>query len=104
MKQGGRGIYKLGQWTVQYTPNTRELAVGVVVKHFHLDMGPNALEGSSEDWFVGCVSGDSQVWEAEWNTFPKYIAFTPEPDELPFDINESPRGTVVFRKIQTESK
>ena len=103
MKMGGKGVYKLGQWTVQYTPDNRELAVEVVVKHFHLDMGPNALEGSSEDWFVGRISEDSQIWEAEWSSFPKYIAFTPEPNELTVDPEDYPRGTVVFRK-QPENK
>jgi len=100
MKMGGKGIYKLGQWAVQYSPETRELVVEVVVDHFHLEMGPSALEGNSEDWFIGRVSEDSQTWVAEWTSFPKYIAYTPDPNELPVDIEDSPRGTLIFRKVQ----
>lgn len=98
MKEEGKGIYKLGQWTVQYSPDDRELAVEVVVDHFHIDLGPHALEGHSTDWFIGPVSEDSQIWEAQWFNFPKYIALTPEPNELSVDPNDNPRDTLVFRK------
>jgi len=87
-RKGGKAVYKLGQWTVQYSPGTRELAVEVVVEHFHIDMGPHWLEGNSSDWFIGTVSEDWQEWQAQWTSFPKYIACTPEPGELPVDPNE----------------
>ncbi len=98
LKEGGKGTYKLGQWTVQYSPHSRELAVEVVVDYFHLDMKTFGLKGHSTDWFVGTVSEDGQRWEAEWFTFPKYIALTPEPGELADDPNLNPVATLVFQK------
>ncbi len=102
MQMGGKGVYKLGQWVVQYTPETRELAVEVVIKHFRLEMGPNALEGNSEDWFIGRVSEDWQIWEADWISIPKYIALTPDPGELPVDAEDYPRGIVIFKKLPSQ--
>lgn len=98
LKDGGKGTYKLGQWTVQYSSDSRELAVEVVVDYFHLDMKTFGLKGHSTDWFVGTVSADSQSWEAEWFTFPKYITLTPEPTELADGPNLNPVATLVFRK------
>ncbi|MHC4658282.1 MAG: hypothetical protein ACYS83_03775 [Planctomycetota bacterium] len=98
LKDGGKGTYKLGEWTVRYSPGDRELAVEVVVDHFHLDMKTFGLKGHSTDWFVGPVAADSETWKAERFTFPKYIALTPEPSELPVDPNHNPVATMVFRK------
>ena len=98
LKDGGKGVYELGQWAVQYSPDNRELAVEVVVEHYNLNMGSFGLEGHSTDWFVGPVSEDSQMWEAEWFTFRKTTAWGPEPLEFPFDPNDNPIDTVVFRK------
>lgn len=98
MRMGGKAVYKLGRWTVQYSPGSRELAVEVVVDDFHIDMGRNALEGHSTDWFIGPVSEDLQTWQAEWHSFPKYIALTPEPGELAVDPNENPREILTFKK------
>jgi len=98
LKDGGVGIYELGQWTVQYSPESRELSVEIVVDHFHLDMLSYGLTGQTDDLFVGRVSEDLQTWTAEWSTFPEYIALTPEPSELPVDPNDNPIDTLVFRK------
>ncbi len=95
---GGKGVYELGQWAVQYSPDNRELAVEVVVEHFSLDMVSFGLEGHSTDWFVGPVSEDSQIWQAEWFTFRKATTWGPETLEFPFDPNDNPVDTVVFRK------
>ncbi|HUW20940.1 MAG TPA: hypothetical protein VMW16_16690 [Sedimentisphaerales bacterium] len=97
-RMGGKAVYKLGRWTVSYSASSRELAVEVVVDFFHIDMGADWLEGNSTDLFAGPVSEDWQQWRAEWISFPKYIAFTPEPGELPVD----PLDTVtelVFKKV-----
>lgn len=98
----GKAIYKLGQWTVQYTPASRELGVVVVVDFFHVDIGETWLEGNSTDWIVGTVSEDYQTWRAEWVSAPKYIAFTPEPGELPVDPNDTLKE-LVFIKVDSES-
>jgi hypothetical protein len=98
----GKSVYKLGQWTVQYSPKTRELGVEVVVDFFHVDIGKTWLEGHSTDWFVGIVSEDYQTWRPDWISFPKYIAFTPEPGELPVDPNDT-LTELVFRKVGNEA-
>jgi len=98
LRGGGKGVYELGQWAVQYSPDNRELAVEVVVEHYNLDMVSFGLEGHSTDWFVGPVSEDSQMWEAEWFTYRKTTAWGPETLEFPFDPNDNPVDTLVFRK------
>ena len=98
----GKSVYNLGQWTVQYSPSTRILAVVVVVDFFHVDIGKTWLEGNSVDWFVGTVSEDYQTWVAEWASFPKYIAYTPEPNELPVDPNETIIN-LLFEKVPDDT-
>ena len=98
LKHGGKAVYELGQWTVQYSPDDRELTVEVVVEHYSLDMVSFGMEGHSTDWFIGPVSEDSQIWQAEWFTFRKSAAWGPEPLEFHFDPNDNPVGTLVFRK------
>jgi hypothetical protein len=102
-EKGGKVTYKLGQWTAQYSPDNRELAVEMVLDHFRVDMGSARLgrmEAHGTDWLVGPVSKDSQRWEAQWFSFKRYIVFTPEPNELPFDPNTNPITTIIFRKQQ----
>lgn len=99
MRDGGKAVYELGQWAVQYSPSSRELAVGVVVDHFRIDMGSYGLEGRSTDWFIGPVSEDSQVWHAQWFAYPEYAAFGPEESiQFPIDPNDNPVDNLVFRK------
>jgi hypothetical protein len=98
----GEAVYKLGQWTVQYIPETRELGVEVVVDFFHVDFGKTWLEGHSTDRFVGTVSEDYKSWQAEWVSFPKYIAYTPEPGELPVDPEDTIKE-LLFEKVTDEN-
>jgi len=95
-----KGYYRLGPWTAQYSPEGRELSVGVVVESFHLDTGDFVLKGSSADWFVGPVSQDWQKWEAQWYSFPQVTASAEYEQDLVFeqDPNENPVGTLVFTK------
>lgn len=99
----GKAVFKLGRWTVQYTPASRELAVEVVVDFFHIDIGETWLEGHRTDWFVGTVSEDYKTWQAEWISAPKYIAYTPEPSELPVDPNET-ITELLFIKVDDSNK
>jgi hypothetical protein len=102
LKNDGLGTYKLGQWTVQYSPHSRELAVEVVVDDFHLDMKTFGLKGQMDDWFVGPVSQDFRTWRAEWFSFPQYVALLPGEEEsaLAEDPNTNAIDTLVFRKQQ----
>ena len=102
MKMDGKAVYELGQWMVQYSPKQRKLSVEVVVDFFHVDIGRDALEGYSFDWFVGPVSEDWTQWEAEWMSAPMYIALTPEPTELPVDPNDTIQ-TLLFEKVTENS-
>ena len=103
LKYDGVGTYELGRWMVQYTPENRELAVEIVVDHFHLDMKTYGIEGHTTDLFVGPVLEDEQTWKAEWFTFPKIFALTPEPSELAFDPNDNPKETLLFKKQAKEN-
>jgi len=100
LKGWGDAVYKLGQWTVQYSPANRELAVQVVVEHYYIKMDEEGrgMKGDSTDWFVGPVSDSGRSWEADWYTLRKTIFLAPEPTEFPFDPNENPIETLVFRK------
>ncbi|HUT30829.1 MAG TPA: hypothetical protein VMX13_13635 [Sedimentisphaerales bacterium] len=96
----GTGVYELGPWTVQYSPDQRELSVGAVVEHYKLDMGSFAMEGNSTDWFTGPVSDDGRTWEAQWFSFPKAVASAEGEDDLVFeqDPNDNPVETLVFQR------
>jgi hypothetical protein len=100
LAEGSKGTYKLGQWTVQYSPNNRELAVQVVVEHYRLETKSFAMEGQRTDWFVGPVSKDSRSWETEWFNIQKVTAFAPGEENLVFerDPNNNPVGILVFSK------
>ena len=103
-RYGGKGIFIPGLWTVQYNPVDRELAVKIVVEHFYMDMGKQALEGDSTDIFVGSVSQDSRVWEADWFAFGRFIGHIPEPNEF-YNVSEDDmeyRDSLVFRKVKQE--
>jgi hypothetical protein len=97
----GEAVFKLGRWTVQYTPETRDLAVEVVVDFFHIDIGTQWLEGHRSDWFVGPVLQDNKTWRAEWISFPTYIAYLPEPQNLPVDPNDA-ITELLFEKVNEE--
>jgi hypothetical protein len=95
---GGKGRFEAGTWSLVYDPKKRELQVEIVLDAFRQDMGANALEGSSTDLFTGRVSPDGKIWNAVWLSYPKYIAYVPEPRELPVDPNEPPMEELVFTK------
>jgi hypothetical protein len=95
---GGMGTYELGKWMVQYSPADRVLTVEVVVEHYHLDLKTYGIKGQSTDLFIGPVSEDWQTWQAEWFTFQKVFALTPQPEELAFDANDNPKDTFIFKK------
>jgi len=101
MKLGGKGIFEPGQWTVQYSQAKRELIVEIEIEHFIVDLGDNVLQGRTQDILIGLVSSDGQLWWPERFTFPEYIADTEKyPNyKLPFDPNDNPRESLIFRKV-----
>lgn len=100
-RYGGKGVFEPGLWSVQYSPDTRELLVEVVIEHFYHDIGDSAIEGSITDILVGPVSENGEWWEAEWFSFGRLVAHIPEPNEF-YNVDEPEyRGPLNFEKVKT---
>ena len=102
MKLGGKGVYEPGLWSVDYMPQSRELTVEIVVKHFNLELGDNVLKGNIRYLLSGQVSEDYKVWYCTTVNFPKYFAYTTStsgPQELPVDPNLT-MAEVLFEKVE----
>jgi hypothetical protein len=99
LDKGGQAVYKLGQWTVQYSPNTRELAVEVVLESLHYDFGSKGLTGQGSNWLVGPVAKDSQTWEAEWHALMEYTAISGSTEkEFPLKPGDDALHILIFEK------
>jgi hypothetical protein len=105
MQMGGKGVYKPGLWTVQYSNKERELIVEIAIDRFRVELGDNVIEGRTRDFFVGSVSTDGRLWWADRLSFPEYVVNTEKYHnyELPFDPNDNPRESLLFQKVP-ESK
>jgi len=101
MVLGGHGLFEPGKWTVQYSPQNRELIVEITIEHFRVELGENVVQGRTRDIFIGSVSTDGRFWWADRYNFPEYIVDTKKyPNyKLPFDPNDSPRESLVFQKV-----
>lgn len=98
---GGQGVVEPGLWKVEYITATGELSVEIAIDFFKVQRKDQIVEGSSRDIFVGPVSEDGQLWEAEWISFPEYIVSTSEHEKyrLPLDESDYAKGKIVFEKI-----
>jgi len=105
MQMGGKGVYKPGQWSVQYSHNQRELIVEIAIDSFRVELGDNVIKGRTRDFFVGSVSADGNSWWADRLSFPEYIVNTGKYHnyKLPFDPTDNPRESILFQKV-AESK
>ena len=105
MQMGGKGVYKPGLWTVQYSHQQRELIVEIAIDHFRIELGDNVIEGRTRDFFVGSVSEDGKSWWADRLSFPEYVVDTEKYHnyKLPFDPKDNPRESLLFQKVP-ESK
>ncbi len=103
MVLGGEGLFEPGKWTVQYSPEKRELIVEIAIEHFRVEMGENVVQGKTRDFFIGSVSSDGRFWWPDRYKFPEYIIDTKKnPNlKLPFDPNDSPSESLVFHKVIT---
>ena len=101
---GGKGIFEPGLWTVTYHPESRELAVEVVIEHFLQDVGNQSIEGSTPELLVGPVSADGSRWDVDLFTSGKmealiYDGWTLIERKELFSFDEpSFRGTLIFTK------
>ena len=105
MLMRGDGIYKPGQWLVAYSPESKVLTATIILDRIYIELGNSLLEGSSRDIFVGEVSEAGDVWVAEWTSFTKYTAHTPEyPNaDLSSDQIEGNSSTLTFTKAAQEN-
>ena len=103
-RSGHESVFTPGRWTVHYVPASKTLTVTIVMERITVQMGTNILEGSSTDVFVGQVEAGANVWQAEWTTFPKYAAHTPEnPDfKLTTDDTYGISALVTFEKVAAQ--
>jgi hypothetical protein len=101
MQMGGKGVYKPGLWSVQYSHQQRELIVEIAIDHFRVELGNDVIKGRTRDFFVGSVSTDGQSWWADRLSFPEYIVNTGKYHnyKLPFDPKDNPRESILFQKI-----
>ncbi|MCX5637649.1 MAG: hypothetical protein NTX52_08155 [Planctomycetota bacterium] len=101
MIKGGKGVFKPGEWTVHYNPSSRELTVKISLKDFRIQVEDNVLEGKVTDVFVGQISKGGNIWQADWTSFPDYIANTPEnPNfKLVADPNYGVETPLTFEKV-----
>jgi len=95
--------FKAGQWSVHYLPDERELRVEIVLDEVHLEWGPLILNGKVKDYFVGKISEDGKVWQADWFTFPEYTTPGHESTVLAPKSDEVFAGTIIFEKVADES-
>jgi hypothetical protein len=101
MQMGGKGVYKPGPWSVQYSHQQRELIVEIVIDRFRVELGDDVIKGRTRDFFVGSVSADGKSWWADRLSFPEYIVNTGKYHnyKLPFDPTDNPRESILFQKI-----
>jgi len=99
---GGSAIFQPGPWKVQYSPETRELTVWIVMDHIHFEMGKGLLEGTRTDMFTGKVSEDGKTWQADWFSYPDFIAHTSSEDRPMVATTEEQSflETTEFRKVE----
>ena len=109
---GGKGIVEPGQWKVHYDPESRELAVEVVIEYFYQDIGPDAMEGNPTFFFAGTISADGKVWNADKFGSGKLVVLLGQgpvksdkvvENKVLADVSQlEDRGSVVFVKTEDE--
>ena len=95
-----KSVYEPGIWTVQYSPQSRELTVEINMDHIQLNLGKVILDGKTTDIFTGQVSEDGKTWETEWFSFPEYIATTQKRGDITFAPTNSIGAILTFQKIE----
>ncbi|OHB57341.1 MAG: hypothetical protein A2Y12_09530 [Planctomycetes bacterium GWF2_42_9] len=95
---GGKGIFKAGEWTTEYSYKLNELAVEIVINYFKVQLGKSILEGSVKEYLIGKT--ELGGWVTSWASDPNYIVCTSEYKNyrLPIDFNQPPTK-VIFTKI-----
>jgi hypothetical protein len=99
-RSGDQGVFAPGRWTVHYATHTMQLTLRIVMDHVRVQMGDNMLEGSSTDVFTGPIDPAAGVWQAEWTTFTRYMAYTAgrPPADLSTDPTYGETSPLTFRR------
>jgi len=100
MEMGGKGFFKPGLWTVQYSRQQRELIIEIAIDSFRIELGENIVKGKTRDFFIGNVSKDGTLWWAQRFSYPEYTVDTDKFRNylLPVDPNENPKESLLFQK------
>ena len=106
MKYDKKGEMVPGDWSVAYDYETRELVVNIEIRHFFMEMGDDAIEGKSEEIFMGEVSDDVMWWNVTLQSYPNYVAhFSDKPDFKMATKNEfGEQYSLTFTKVVDKQK
>ena len=91
---GGISTYKVGDCTVDYTPENRELYVSVDVQEIHIVFMDNRLDSNVKYYLVGEVSKDGKVWEPD---FVEVFGYGTPLAKDPNDLSATP---LTFEKVK----
>jgi len=94
LRGGGISTYKVGDCTVDYTPETRELFVSVDVQEFHIVLMDKRLDSNIMYYLVGEVSKDGKIWE------PNFIEVFGYGTRLAKDPNDLSATPLTFEKVK----
>lgn len=92
---GTYATFVMGPCEAEYSEDTRELKVKIILDDYQIVLSQEQLEGSAYDFFLGSVSEDGEVWTALW----KHLSWlegadSPEPN--------SPSVQLTFTKVDDE--
>jgi hypothetical protein len=83
--KGESGFYEAGDFTVDYKPQGRELAVNIEIKQFYLERLIEwnvILKGSWEYFVAGNISEDGKTWQANVFSSPDMVVLVPDPNHI----------------------
>ena len=95
---GTYAVFVMGPCETEYSEDTRELKVKIILDYYQMILPQGELKGKSHDYFKGPLSEDGRTWKAEWRSY------TWLEDATPPDINEIDANPelLVFTKIDIQ--
>lgn len=103
--EGGVGKFTSGKWFASYNPQTRELAVEIVIESFSLVMPRESLAGSIREVYIGKISEDGTRWDVDYEGYPYFIVNTSTfKDHVLHRPEEVVEDTLVFTKYAEPKK
>ena len=95
LRGGGISTYKVGDCTVDYTVETRELFVSMDVQEFRIVfMDKQLLDKNFKYYLVGKVSKDGKIWESD---FTEVFGYGTRLAKDPTDLSSTP---LTFEKVK----